>query len=151
MCLCKEKSHTFIDSANIPALLLKTSILGCALLTSSARLLTCFMEERSAAKLCTFPFPVAFLMLSAAAPALLLFLQKLELLRDLLWWECKSSLKRKILLCSWTQATEDFFLWRALRSLTHGDHSMAKSPDCKKLSKLLRELDCKLPFFSESR
>ena len=85
MCLCKEKSHTFIDSANIPALLLKTSILGCALLTSSARLLTCFMEERSAAKLCTFPFPVAFLMLSAAAPALLLFLQKLELLKYLSW------------------------------------------------------------------
>lgn len=72
----KEGEETCMASAKMPALLLKTSILGCAFLTASARLLTCFMEERSAAKLCTLPFPVVFLILSAAAPALLLFLQK---------------------------------------------------------------------------
>lgn len=37
-------------SAKTPALLLSTSIFGCAFLTSSANCLTCDMEERSAAK-----------------------------------------------------------------------------------------------------
>ena len=73
--------HTCILSANTPALLLRTSIFGCAFLISSASLLTCDIEERSAAKACTLELFDAFWTSSAAAFAFCSLLYDIRTIR----------------------------------------------------------------------
>lgn len=63
------RSGTCCLSAKIPALLLRTCSCGTARLTSLASVRTCAIEERSAPKGRTLPFPVDLLILSAAAVA----------------------------------------------------------------------------------